>query len=100
MSNLGGTWPKPLILRFVDVLTRANCQTRSGRDLGECVSEAGKAMCSKAGGTCVVQQDGYYIMSAVCVAAGGAILLWFVLPTVRRLQCEYRADPVTGALSA
>jgi hypothetical protein len=46
-------------------------------------------MCEKVGGHCVVTQDGYYIMSAACVALGAAVLVGFVLPTVRRLQCEF-----------
>ncbi|KAI9632848.1 acetyl-coenzyme A transporter 1 [Dioszegia hungarica] len=82
ISNLGGTWPKPLILRSVDVLTKASCSIGGE----ECISEHGKHMCEKVGGHCVVTQDGYYIMSAACVALGAAVLVGFVLPTVRRLQ--------------
>lgn len=36
----------------------------------------------------MVEQDGYYIMSAVCVILGGLLLTGFILPTVKRLQCE------------
>ena len=83
MSNLGGTWPKPLILRSVDVLTEAYC-SRGGE---ECISEHGKNACEKLSGHCVVRRDGYYIMSAVCVTLSAALLVTFILPTIRRLQC-------------
>lgn len=87
ISNLGGTWPKPLILRSVDILTKAYCS--KGPAGTECVTEHGKNMCEKLKGDCVVHQDGYYIMSAVCVAVGVVLLMGFILPTVRRLQCEF-----------
>ncbi|AFR98778.2 transporter protein [Cryptococcus neoformans C23] len=100
VSNLGGTWPKPLILRSVDMLTVATCSVPSGSttslgskpllsqsasDLGECVTEHGKNLCAQAGGECIMQRDGYYIMSAVCVTLGAGLLIVFILPMVRRL---------------
>lgn len=100
VSNLGGTWPKPLILRSVDMLTVATCSVPSGSttslgskpllspsasDLGECVTEHGKNLCARAGGECIMQRDGYYIMSAVCVTLGAGLLIVFILPMVRRL---------------
>ncbi|ORY21433.1 acetyl-coenzyme A transporter 1-domain-containing protein [Naematelia encephala] len=93
MSNLGGTWPKPLVLRSVDLLTSATCNlpqspfsSSAPRTLGECVSDHGKSQCSSAGGICVIERDGYYIMSAVCVVLGAAVLVWIILPSVKRLQ--------------
>ncbi|WVQ93622.1 hypothetical protein IAU59_000698 [Kwoniella sp. CBS 9459] len=106
ISNLGGTWPKPLILRSVDLLTIATCSVPTTTTLGlpsesekqsqsssgahsyanECISEHGKNACSAAGGECVVLRDGYYIMSTVCVALGAVLLISFILPTVKRLS--------------
>lgn len=91
ISNLGGTLPKPIILRSVDVLTQAVCYTTYRGKLtrgDECVTEHGKLACHRAGGECVVERDGYYIMSAFCVILGGMLLTGFILPTVKRLQCE------------
>lgn len=100
VSNLGGTWPKPLILRSVDMLTVATCSvssstttslrsklslSSSASGLGECVTEHGKNLCAQAGGECVMQRDGYYIMSAVCVTLGAGLLVVFILPMVKRL---------------
>ncbi|OCF44069.1 hypothetical protein I317_02022 [Kwoniella heveanensis CBS 569] len=100
ISNLGGTWPKPLILRSVDLLTIATCSVSTTVNLAsseksqytahsyasECISEHGKNACSAAGGECVVLRDGYYIMSTVCVALGAVLLISFILPTVKRLS--------------
>lgn len=84
VSNLGGTWPKPLILRSVDVLTEAYCSLGGE----ECITEHGKNMCAKLSGHCVVRRDGYYIMTAVCVSLSAVLLVTFILPTIKRLQCE------------
>lgn len=108
VSNLGGTWPKPLILRSVDMLTVATCSVPSGSttslgskpllspsasDLGECVTEHGKNLCAQAGGECIMQRDGYYIMSAVCVTLGAGLLIVFILPMVRRLAGKSLPPP-------
>lgn len=34
MSNLGGTWPKPLVLRGIDALSSASCQITEGGEDG------------------------------------------------------------------
>lgn len=109
VSNLGGTWPKPLILRAVDMLTVATCSppssstswgsklslafSSSTSDVGECVTEHGKNLCAQAGGECIMQRDGYYIMSAVCVTLGAGLLVVFILPMIRRLAGESLALP-------
>ncbi|WVQ77305.1 hypothetical protein IAR50_006989 [Cryptococcus sp. DSM 104548] len=104
VSNLGGTWPKPLILHSIDLLTVASCSLPTSHasspgssaanplgkvgleaTYGECVSEVGKHACRDVGGECVVARDGYYLMSAVCVTLGAGLLIVFILPMVRRL---------------
>lgn len=57
-------------------------------DVGECVTEHGKNLCAQAGGECIMQRDGYYIMSAVCVTLGAGLLVVFILPMIRRLAGE------------
>lgn len=56
--------------------------------VGECVSEHGKAHCGQVLGECVLQRDGYYPMSILCIATGAALLFTFIIPTTRKLQCE------------
>lgn len=46
-------------------------------------------MCTAAGGTCTVERDGYYVMSAICLGAGFLLLVFFMIPTARRLQCAF-----------
>lgn len=92
VSNLGGTWPKPLILRSVDLLTVSHCAATKASAraayVGECMSEHGKNACAAAEGICVIDRDGYYLMSAACVLAGGLLLVGFILPNVKRLGGE------------
>ncbi|RXK40477.1 acetyl-CoA transporter [Tremella mesenterica] len=87
VSNLGGTWPKPLILRSVDLLSSSICRLpgSSPTPLG-CTTDHDKSSCIAKGGECVVYRDGYYIMSVICVSLGAAVFVGFILPTVRRLE--------------
>lgn len=94
ISNLGGTWPRFFVLRGVDAFTVATCHVTSSTTKGstlaaagaECVSDAGKALCTESGGTCVIERDGYYIMSSICVGLGVILLVTFILPTAKMLQ--------------
>ncbi|CAD6909857.1 unnamed protein product [Tilletia laevis] len=104
VSNMGGTWPRSFVLKGVDLLTVANCQPPSSLKGGaaselwndptlqpagftkECVTDAGKALCDSAGGECVIERDGYYATSAVCVGIGFVLLVGYIIPVCRRLQ--------------
>jgi PAT family acetyl-CoA transporter-like MFS transporter 1 len=86
ISNLGGTLPKPFILQGVDYLSSGYCSIQGVS--GNCAMDPGKDMCEDAGGHCIIQRDGYYIMSFVCVIIGATLLLTYILPTVRKLQGE------------
>ena len=50
------------------------------------MSEHGKAACTNLGGQCVTEQDGYYIVSALCVGFGLLSVLFFLIPTAKKLQ--------------
>lgn len=52
----------------------------------ECASEPGKARCQTLGGTCMIESDGYYTVSAICVAIGAILLVAYIWPAARRLQ--------------
>jgi len=89
VSNLGGTFPKFFILKFVDLFTKATCLpptdpdafTKAHPDITpitssfSCALEADKNVCLKGGGTCLMQRDGYYITNAIFVIIG-AVLFW------------------------
>ncbi|GBE78525.1 Uncharacterized membrane protein [Sparassis crispa] len=87
-SNLGGTWPKFFVLKGVDFFSIATCKI--GHDLSvkaaECVSEHGKTSCAELGGECVTEQDGYYIVSGICLGLGLLSVISYMIPTARRLQ--------------
>jgi PAT family acetyl-CoA transporter-like MFS transporter 1 len=89
-----GLTSQPIVLKGVDFLTKSTCfapdeKTNLLRAVGECVSESGKLHCSQVLGECVLQRDGYYPMSMICVGLGAALLVTFIIPTTRKLQCEF-----------
>ncbi|TFY70069.1 hypothetical protein EVJ58_g9 [Rhodofomes roseus] len=87
-SNLGGTWPRYFVLKGVDFFSVASCQI--GGDIvvqaTECVSDHGKAACAQLGGECVTEQDGYYTVSAICLGLGLLSVVFYMIPTARKLQ--------------
>jgi PAT family acetyl-CoA transporter-like MFS transporter 1 len=52
----------------------------------ECISDHGKALCSEIGGECVTERDGYYTATGLCVTFGVLFLVFYTIPTARRLQ--------------
>lgn len=100
VSNLGGTWPRPLVLKSVDLFTESRCSVSldqkvshilpglgaSGTANSECTSDAGKAACKAVGGHCIIERDGYYITSTICVVIGAIVLFGFILPKATQLQ--------------
>ncbi|KAN0061662.1 hypothetical protein ACQY0O_005653 [Thecaphora frezii] len=105
VSNLGGTWPRYFVLKAVDLFTVSACEAPSSNSMikdakladawssagkgvvgSECTSDAGKAACEAAGGTCRIEQDGYYWTSTLCVVIGTVILVGFIIPACKKLQ--------------
>lgn len=43
-------------------------------------------MCSAAAGTCVMERDGYYITTGICLTVGIIFLVGYIIPTAKRLQ--------------
>lgn len=68
MSNLGGTFPRFFVLKFVDMFTAATCtppvtppSDLSGHLIGQtfsCALEAEKHRCIEGGGSCDITRDG------------------------------------------
>lgn len=82
VSNLGGTWPKPIILRLVDMLTVSRCSATGA----ECTSELGKEACAGAKGSCVTERDGYFVMTFACMTVSALLLMYHILPTIKKLM--------------
>ncbi|KAF9436723.1 hypothetical protein BGZ76_003165 [Entomortierella beljakovae] len=87
LSNFGGTWPRYFVLEAVDYFTVSSCSVvdSNGQDFS-CSAEPGKSLCEKLGGGCVLDKDGYYIVSSACVLVGGLLLVFYIAPTIRYLE--------------
>ncbi|ORX51411.1 MFS general substrate transporter [Piromyces finnis] len=88
LSNLGGTWPRPLILEGVDVLTDyGECQGLSSDIQGiTCKTSDGRHDCISNGGQCEIISDGYYNISIVCIILALLSLFLFIKKEVRNLE--------------
>jgi len=88
LSNLGGTWPRPLILKGVDVLTNyGDCQGLPD-DLQNisCKTSDGRHSCLTNGGQCEIHNDGYYTISIICIVLSFLTLFFFIKKEVRKLE--------------
>ncbi|RXW17422.1 hypothetical protein EST38_g8445 [Candolleomyces aberdarensis] len=88
-TNLGGTWPKWFVLKGVDLFSIATCKIPdAGSEIlvKECVSEAGKSHCKALKGNCVMERDGYYIVTTAGMIFGMIFLVGFIYPSARKLQ--------------
>jgi hypothetical protein len=101
-TNLGGTWPKFFVLKGVDYFSEAYCEVNEAHSellvkAIECVSEHGKDVCSEIGGKCITERDGYYYVSAICMSFGVLFLVFYIIPTARKLQAlpmyRWRVSP-------
>lgn len=52
----------------------------------ECVSDHGKDLCAKLDGECITEQDGYYYVSFICLILGVVSVVFYIIPTARRLE--------------
>lgn len=101
MSNLGGTFPRFFVLRFVDFFTKATClpptdpaiiknaSSLKGDLITQafsCVSGAERDRCKNGGGVCRIDRDGYYIVNILCVLFGVVTFWGFIKPRALALQ--------------
>lgn len=82
LCNLGGQWPRALVLAGVDWFTEAHCSVEGG----SCVSMEQKSACAALGGSCYIVHDGYYFMNFVCLVVGVALFTLYIRKTMNRLQ--------------
>lgn len=71
VSNLGGTFPRYFVLKFVDYFSKATCIPPSASLKGlegvlitqafSCVQEAEKHRCIAGGGVCKQERDGMFL---------------------------------------
>lgn len=74
-SNMGGIWPKPIVLWLVDLLTVRDACLLTPKELDT-------------GHTCDIIYDGYYVLSAALIPVSGiaGIYLFHTLPRLGRLS--------------
>ncbi|KAK8239522.1 acetyl-coenzyme A transporter 1-domain-containing protein [Phyllosticta capitalensis] len=95
VSNLGGTFPRFFILKFVDLFTSATCVPPSSPPADKsnaitqafsCVAESEKHRCIEGGGSCNVEHDGYYIVNVLCIIVGAVTFWSFIKPAALKLN--------------
>ncbi|KAK9463125.1 acetyl-coenzyme A transporter 1-domain-containing protein [Lipomyces oligophaga] len=97
VSNLGGQWPRVLVLFAVDYFTRATCiLTDSAGATSQQIESFVEFSCSRQsdrqkctnikGGQCNMEIDGYYIANILCVLFGATMFFTWIKPKVEYLQ--------------
>ncbi|KAF2724644.1 hypothetical protein K431DRAFT_217265 [Polychaeton citri CBS 116435] len=96
VSNLGGTFPRFFVLKFVDLFTKATCLPPTSTPVDvkgelitkafDCALQSEKERCIDGGGTCYVGRDGYYIVNILCVIFGALTFWSFIKPAALKLQ--------------
>lgn len=78
MSNLGGLWPKLLVMSAVDWFSIRDCRTQP----------------------CRIVVDGYYIVNALCVAMGLVLAAKILMPIAQKLESlpprSWHVNPVVA----
>merc|ERR550534_220394 len=87
LTNLGGNWPSTLALWMVDPLTSKQCVPGNSTITtpNTCSVPEEVDLCTKTGGTCDIQVDGYYIECGLCFVLGMAWLTLWGYRTINKL---------------
>jgi PAT family acetyl-CoA transporter-like MFS transporter 1 len=115
IANMGVILPKTPVFALIDALTSSTCRGPKGapvrlppglhcakkaRDLG--LGPAAEA-CAAAGGACVLERDGFYVVSYAMAALGLAlgVMIMRLFPRLTRLPLErWRAGAGGGTAAA
>jgi len=96
LTNLGGNWPSTLALWIIDQLTWKRCDFGSSpKNISEsnvCDGTEETSECESNGGKCIVEVDGYYIESMICIIFGFLYLISWGWKTVKTLQNANEKD--------
>ncbi|ANB13530.1 hypothetical protein AWJ20_1826 [Sugiyamaella lignohabitans] len=90
ICNLGGQWPKIIVLSGIDWYTEATCSAVSAAtgdvETFSCASNAGKKQCTDIGGQCNISKDGYYVMNVLCILVGLTLFFGYIKSRMQQLQ--------------
>ncbi|KAH3680222.1 hypothetical protein WICMUC_000487 [Wickerhamomyces mucosus] len=85
LSNLGGQWPKFIVLSLIDILSVSSCVTSTSKY--NCKTEDCKSFCTaKDGGKIIFDRDGFYITNLLCITVGLVLFFSFIKKKVLHLQ--------------
>ncbi|KAH8830034.1 acetyl-coenzyme A transporter 1-domain-containing protein [Flagelloscypha sp. PMI_526] len=88
-STLGATWPKWFVFKGMDWLSVTNCSLPQNMVLSlnatGCASNQNNDLCDMTG-SCVSESDGYYAVSALCMAFGVIFYVIYIIPSTKKLQ--------------
>lgn len=85
VSNLGGQWPRYIVLNMIDYFTAAICEGTSViYDNSD--KQILKEECLENKGDYVIIRDGYYITNLVCIVIGVLLFFGFIKGKIRYLQ--------------
>lgn len=81
-SNLGGTWPRLLVMTMIDRLTKHECVGTGAQPL----DATDEGLCKAAGGTWMIARDGYFVSNFCCITVGIVLYFTFIRKRAQRLQ--------------
>lgn len=101
VSNLGGQWPRIIVLNLIDYFTISRCVVDDANlfqpQVEFCSSEVLKEQCLKNGGACNIEKDGFYTTNLICISISLALFFLFIKPKVLYLQklptSQWRVKP-------
>lgn len=83
LSNLGGQWPRFIVLHMIDYFTKAICEIGG---LDDIKFNHSKEECVKHDGEYLVERDGYGYTNALCIGLGLILFFGFIKGKMQYLQ--------------
>lgn len=96
LSNLGGQWPKIIVLYLIDTFSESVCvdpsQNTSAKNpfineqFYNCYENEMKNLCVENGGSCIAIKDGYYTANLLCIIVGVVLYFVWIRKTTKHLE--------------
>lgn len=96
LSNMGGQWPKIIVLSLIDKFSKATCipdaknsspsNIFQSESFYNCYASDMKQQCIANGGICTLERDGYYVTNLLCIVLGLVLYYGWLRKTALRLQ--------------
>lgn len=96
LSNLGGQWPKIIVLSLIDKFSKSVCIDSSNpksttnpfmkEEFYSCYANEMKALCTENGGSCVPIKDGYFTANILCIVVGLILYFGWIRKTAKHLE--------------